>query len=440
MPSIETILRFLSDPNTLWVLSGTMLLGLSSGVIGAFAFLRKRSLMGDVLAHAALPGICIAFMLTGAKSPIFFLIGAILSGVLASIAINVITRFSRIKEDTALGLILSVFFGFGIVLLTQIQHQGSGNQSGLDKFLFGQSASLVGEDVWVMGSVAVLLLVVTFLFFKEFKLLCFDAGFGRSLGFPMTALDLFLMLLLVVAVVIGLQAAGVVLVVALIVTPAAAARYWTERLDIMLILSAILGGLSGALGTGLSTMGYNLPTGPLIVVAASFIFFISMVFAPQRGLLAKALRLARVRRETAQESILHMLYEARERGAGPVTVRDVATRFTLSSWRLQQAVRNLVKKGWIRIESRGEDRVLTATENGWQAAYNSVLHARLTEVWMMHENEVGGAIRDPDSGALREEIPEDILPTLWKLLILHGREPQWKPSLVQKPEQGGVEG
>lgn len=440
MRSIESIIPFLQDPNTLWVLTGTMLLGLSSGVIGAFAFLRKRSLMGDVLAHAALPGICLAFLLTGAKHPLFFLIGAIVSGVLASMAISGITRFSRIKEDTALGLILSVFFGIGIVLLTQIQHQGSGNQSGLHKFLFGQSASLVGEDVWVMGSVAALLLIITFLFFKEFKLLCFDAGFGRSLGFPMAALDLFLMLLLVIAVVIGLQAAGVVLMAALIVTPAAAARYWTERLGVMVVLSACLGGLSGALGTLLSAMGYNLPTGPLIVVAVTLIFLISMLCAPRRGLLAKAWRLARVRRETAREQILHRLYEARERGEEAVTVGEIASRFTMSSWQMKRALGHLSKRRWIQMSDSGEHSILTVTEAGWQAAYDAVLRARLTEVWMMHENEVGAAIRDPDSGSVRDEIPPELLPDLWKLLILHGREPRWKPSLVTSPEEGGAQG
>lgn len=438
MLTLNNILMFPNDPNTAWVLAGTMLLGLSSGVIGAFAFLRKRGLMGDVLSHAALPGICIAFMLTGTKNPFFFMIGAIITGVLAAIAISGITRFSRLKEDTALGLVLSVFFGFGIVLLTQIQHQPNGNQSGLDKFLFGQAASLVGNDVWVMGSVALLLLVLTFLFFKEFKLLCFDASYGRSLGFPMSALDLFLMLLLVVAVVIGLQAVGVVLMAALIVTPAAAARYWTERLDVMLVLSALLGGLSGALGTLLSTMGLNLPTGPLIVVAATIIFLLSLFFAPRRGLVAKAWRLNRARRETAQDRILQALYENREQRAAPLTVGNLSSRYAMSSRQTDQAIRDLVGKGWLQVEKQGAEQILNATTAGWKAAYETVLHTRLTEVWMMHENEVGSTIRDPDTGAIQEEIPDHLLPELHKLLVLHGREPRWQPAPTQHPTEGGV--
>src|SRR5690606_24912836 len=158
-------------PNALWVIIGTTLLGISSGVLGSFAFLRRRGLMGDVLAHAALPGICLAFMITGSKNPFTFMIGAMFTGILATVVIHWITQYSRIKEDTALGLVLSVFFGIGIVLLTKIQHSQNGNQSGLDQFLFGQSASLVERDLLIMGGSALILILISFLLFKEFKLL-----------------------------------------------------------------------------------------------------------------------------------------------------------------------------------------------------------------------------------------------------------------------------
>lgn len=434
------IQKFLADPNALWVLLGTTLLGLSSGVIGSFAFLRKRGLMGDVISHAALPGICLAFMLTGSKNPFFFLIGATVTGVLASLAINAITRFSRIKEDTALALTLSVFFGIGIVLLTQIQHSNHGNQSGLDKFLFGQSASLVGEDVWVMGGVAVALLLFSFLFFKEFKILCFDPGFGRSLGFPIGILDTILMIMLVVAVVIGLQAAGVVLVVALIITPAAAARYWTERLDVMLILSAVLGGLSGALGTVLSALSFNLPTGPLIVVAATVVFVISMVFSPQRGLLAKSLRLRRARKQLAREQVLQFLYERREQGhLGDVEVTSILEKYSMPPRRLRSALAFLKKKQWIQVYKANGALRVQLTEEGAIQAYETVLRHRMTEVWMMHENEIGGSIRDREDGMVADSIPPAFFDPLWKLLVRHGMEPKWNPEPTFSPlQKGGI--
>ncbi|MFD1408123.1 iron chelate uptake ABC transporter family permease subunit [Kroppenstedtia eburnea] len=432
--------KFLADPNTLWVLMGTILLGLSSGVIGSFAFLRKRGLMGDVLSHAALPGICLAFMLTGSKNPFFFLIGATVTGILASLAIHAITRYSRIKEDTALGLTLSVFFGIGIVFLTQVQHSDQGNQSGLDKFLFGQSASLVGEDVWVMGGVAISLLLFSLLFFKEFKILCFDPGFGRSLGFPIGILDTVLMIMLVVAVVIGLQAAGVVLVVALIITPAAAARYWTERLDVMLALSAVLGGLSGALGTVLSSLSFHLPTGPLIVMAATFVFVISMVFSPRRGLLAKAIRLARVRKQLARERVLQSLYERREQGDfGDVEAEALLHKSPMPPRRLRSALIFLQKNKWVRMYKRRGILHIRLTEEGSVQAYDTVLRQRMTEVWMMHESEIGGSIRDREDGMVADHIPPDIFDPLWNLLLRHGMEPKWNPESPAAPlREGGI--
>lgn len=425
------ILRtFVTDPNALWVLGGTTLLGVSSGAIGSFAFLRKRGLMGDVLAHASLPGICIAFILTGWKHPLVFLVGAIATGILASLSINGIIRYSRIKEDTALALVLSVFFGAGIVLLTLIQQSGAGNQSGLDKFLFGQAASLVDEDLAVMGGVSALLLLICVLFFKELKLLCFDAAFGRSLGFPMGAIDLLLMTMLVIGVVIGLQAAGVVLMAALIITPAASARYWTDRLDRMVILSALLGGASGALGTVISAFSLHLPTGPLIVLAATAVFLFSLFFAPRRGLLAKALNLAKNRARTARENLLRMLYEEGERtGENRFAIAELETEQALSRRRLAAALRALAKKGWIEFPSEAE---VALTEKGLQAAYDIVLRWRMVEMWHMHESRLGSPGADVDY--LTERIPVEIFNQLWDLLAAHGRLPKWQPL---EPEMKG---
>lgn len=294
-------ISILMDPNTQWILFGSMLLGLSSGVLGSFAYLRKQSLMGDALAHAALPGVCIAFIITGTKSIFAFLIGAAVAGMIATFAIGFITRNTRIKQDSALGIILSFFFGIGIVLLTQIQHSESGNQSGLDKFLFGQAASLVQSDVNTMMVISVILIGVCILLFKEFKLLSFDPGFARGLGFPVAFLDQLIMFLIVVAVVIGIQAVGVVLMAALLITPAVAARYWTERLDVMVLLSGLFGTVSGVLGTLISAVASNLPTGPLSVLSATALFILSVLFAPKRGLVAKWIIRISVKRKVEAE-------------------------------------------------------------------------------------------------------------------------------------------
>ncbi|TYA15455.1 metal ABC transporter permease [Paenibacillus faecis] len=294
---LATLINWLTDPNMQWILMGSLLLGLGSGVIGSFTFLRKQSLLGDALAHAALPGICIAFMLSGVKSIGLFMIGAVVAGVVATFGIHAITRYSRIKQDAALGIVLSVFFGIGVVMMTKIQHSGNGNQSGLDKYMFGQAASMMLSDVYLVGIVSLILVAVCTLLFKEFKLVSFDPGFARGMGLRVGLLEQLLLLMTVIAVVVGIQAVGVVLVAALLITPAVAARYWTDALSVMVILAGLFGALSGVTGTLISGTLSNLPTGPVTVLAATSLFVVSAVFAPNRGLVAKLVRRLRQRND-----------------------------------------------------------------------------------------------------------------------------------------------
>ncbi|MGP9042039.1 metal ABC transporter permease [Cytobacillus kochii] len=282
---MEQIGQMLLAANTQWVLIGTLLLGLASGILGSFALLRKQSLIGDAVAHAALPGICIGFMLTGERSLIILLIGATVTGLLAAYCIQYIASASILKEDTAICLILSTFFGVGIVLLTKVQQMPSGNKSGLDSFIFGQAAGMVSSDVKLMAGAAALLLMVTIIFFKEFKLITFDVEFAKGLGLPVSALNFLFMTLLVAVVVIGIQAVGVILMAALLITPAISARYWTNSLSKMVIISGIFGAISGVIGTLISSLDRGIPTGPFIVVTATIIFFISILFAPARGII-----------------------------------------------------------------------------------------------------------------------------------------------------------
>lgn len=277
----------LYDPNVRWVVMASLLLGLSGGVLGSFAFLRKQSLMGDVLAHAALPGICIAFMLTGTRSMLWFMIGAAIAGMLATFGIGFITRHSRIKQDAALAMSLSVFFSVGVVLLTHIQHHVRGNQSGLDTFLFGQAAAMTMSDVYLLATVALILIAACALFFKEFKLISFDPEFAKGIGLPVAALEQFLMFLIVIAVIVGIQAVGVVLMAALLIIPAVTARYWTDHLGHMVVIAGAIGAFSGFSGTILSTLAHHLPTGPLTVLSATFLFALSLILSPKRGLVGK---------------------------------------------------------------------------------------------------------------------------------------------------------
>lgn len=263
---------------------GSALLGVVSGVLGCFAVLRRQGLLGDALAHAALPGICLAFLLTGSKAPLALMFGAALAGWLGALLLLYIVRRTPLGEDAALGIVLSVFFGFGIVLLTFIQRTGDANQAGLDKYLFGQAATLVWENVLTMGVLGALALAVVGVLYKEFKLITFDPGFAASLGFGTRRLSVLLTSLIVVAIVIGLQTVGVVLMAAMLVGPAAAARQWTNRLSRMIALAAVFGAASGVSGALISISESRIPTGPMIILSLTVIVVISLLFGSARGL------------------------------------------------------------------------------------------------------------------------------------------------------------
>lgn len=263
---------------------GAAVIGIVAGALGSFAVLRRQSLVGDAMSHAALPGIGIAYLLTDRKDNLVLLTGAAIAGWLATLAVMGIVRGSRVKFDSALGLVLSVFFGFGLMVLTYIQRQSGASQAGLDKFLFGQAATLIQDEVRNMAIVGAIALAILLLFWKSFKLLSFDSDFAATIGYPVRVLDVVLTTLIVVAIVIGLQAVGVVLMSAMIVAPAAAARQWTNRLGIMVILAALFGALAGVTGATLSSTQTHLPTGPTIVVCVSAIVIFSLLFAPNRGL------------------------------------------------------------------------------------------------------------------------------------------------------------
>jgi manganese/zinc/iron transport system permease protein len=266
------------DPALRTVLIGTAALGFVTGCVGTFAVLRRQSLLGDAVSHAALPGVVLAFLLFG-RSPVVLLVGAAAAGLLAMLLVSGVTRFSRVPFDSALAGALAVFFGAGLMFKSWTQ--GSGSAS-IDRYLFGQAATLLPRDIWLIAGSGALALGVVALFWKEFKLLTFDREFAAGLGLPVVGLDILLTGLLVLSIVIGLESVGVVLMSALVVAPAAAARQWTDRLGVMTGLAGLFGAAAGAAGSllshALSAPGRSVPTGPTIVVCATAIVVLSFAW------------------------------------------------------------------------------------------------------------------------------------------------------------------
>ncbi|HMN97466.1 MAG TPA: iron chelate uptake ABC transporter family permease subunit [Phycisphaerales bacterium] len=290
-------LATLEDANTRIVLLGCGILGAAAGSVGSLAVLRGRALVGDAVAHAALPGVCLAWLVLGDRSLPVLLLGALGSGLLGVATIAAIRAQPRIREDAAIALVLSTFFGAGIVLSRMVQNVPGGHRAGLDGLILGSAASLVRQDVFAIGVVAAAALGAVLLFFKELRLLCFDRSFAASLGRPVGAFDLALLAAVCLIAIAGLPAVGVVLVVALLVIPGAAARFWSDRLAAVVILAGLFGAAAALAGTALSAVlpapaGARVrgwPTGPLIALAAAGLFAGSLVAAPRRGLIARLL-------------------------------------------------------------------------------------------------------------------------------------------------------
>lgn len=358
------ILRELFSDYTLRTVAlGSAALGIVSGALGSYAVLRQRSLLGDAISHAALPGIALAFMLTGSKSPLVLVLGAAAAGWLGTLALMAIVGYSRVKEDAALGMVLSVFFGIGLVLLTFIQKQPTASQAGLDRFLFGQAATIVVNDVLIIAVLGAAAIATSVLFWKEFKLLCFDPAFAASMGFRVRLLDILQTSLLVIAIVIGLQTVGVVLMSAMVVAPAAAARQWTNKLGVMMIIAASIGALSGVTGSVVSATTAGLPTGPTIVLCLTAIVLLSLLFAPGRGLLWSAFNYARNRTAIRSDSVLLDLFQLSLQHGGAFHAHESGAIAAMSPGKggTVKTLRELGARGLVVVDER--DR-WTLTEAG----------------------------------------------------------------------------
>lgn len=343
--------------NTAIVLMGAGLLGANAGLVGSFAVLRRRSLMGDALAHASLPGLCLAFLALGERSLPAMQLGALVTGVLGVLIVAGLRRVGRIKEDAAIGIVLSVFFGVGVVLVRIIQNQtATGSKAGLDSYIYGKTAGMIASDVMFIAGVSLFCLVVVTLLFKEFGVESFDPAFARAQGWPTVALDILLTTLIAVTVVIGLPAVGVVLMAALLILPAAAARFWTDRLGHMVVIATALGLLTGTVGTGISARYSGLPAGPVIVLVGSALFAASMLFAPRRGAIARIVGQRRVRRRVAEQRLLRMLYDVRDE-KGLIAGDDLARRHGLSSAEARHWIATAARRGFVQVAASGQARL-----------------------------------------------------------------------------------
>ena len=422
----------LQDYNTRVVTLGSLLLGITAGCVGVFVLLRRRSLVGDVVGHASLPGIAVAFLVMEMITPgegrslPALLLGATVAGMAGVLATSAILRWTRVKEDAALAIVLSVFFGAGMVLFTIIQNLPTGHAAGLSKFIFGTAASMIASDVQLIGAAALVVFVICTLLFKEFGLLCFDEGFARSQGWPATFLDLLLMALVVAVAEIGAQSVGLILVVALMIIPASAARFWTEELKRMTVIAATIGGLSAVIGVLVSALMPKLAAGATIVLVGGVCFAISMLWGTRRGVMWRVLAMRRLRQRVGKHDLMRTFYEVLETRQAtsdaprelpklgePVSEPELLEMRAWSHARVRQVLRSARRQDLVVEDSDGNYRL---TERGKAEAHRAARNHRMWELYLIQYADIAPSQVDRDADRIEHILAPETVYELERLL------------------------
>lgn len=419
LPDLDTIARtlLLQDYNTRVVVFGTAILGTAAGIVGSFTLLRKRALMGDAVSHASLPGISLAFIfatllgLPGKSLPIL-LAGATASGLAGVACILAIRKWTRLKEDAALGIVLSVFFGAGMATLSLAQQLEQGHAAGLESFILGKTASMRAADANLIAITAVLCITVCVLLFKELKLLCFDDEFAGSRGFPVLLLDLALMITVILVTIVGLQAVGLVLMIALLIIPAAAARFWTDSLGKMMLISALIGAVSGWFGATLSAFLPKLPSGSMIVLTSAGCFGFSLVFGTARGILLRSWRRRTLNVNVARQHLLRALFEIAEETGQSASIEQLLRKRSWPRRELQFAVR---RAAWNEQATQLGDRV-SLTKKGRLEAKRLTREHRLWELYLINYAETALSRVDRQADHIEHVLEPEVVEQLEAML------------------------
>lgn len=431
--------HYFTDPILRAPTIGSILMCLAAGLVGVIVFLRKQSLVGEALSHASYPGVIAGVMIAGFFGveaqdsgilSFMIILGAFCTALLGIAVIQYMVKRLKVRADSALCFVLSLFFGAGIALASEVQFSHSALYQQIQVYLYGQTATMTDSHVMIYGLLALIIAAVIALLYKEIELILFDEEYAASLGFNTRPIELLLFTLTVSAIVVGIRSVGVVLMSAMLIAPAAAARQYTNKLYKMLVLAALFGMASGYLGNYLSgeltsyfsslqTGGrLSIPTGPMIVVVAASICLLSLLFAPERGVVIRLFRIAKFRYTCTCENVLKALWR---RGAGrDVTFLEIVSYQSVSRGYLHAVLNQLAAQGWIEKRGAGAYRL---TRDGTLWAAKIVRLHRLWEVYLADYLGVG-AERVHRSA---EEMEHIITPELERELTQLLQEPRVDP-------------
>jgi manganese/zinc/iron transport system permease protein len=296
-------------PSTWYILISALFLSISSSILGSILFHRRQALVGDVIAHSVLPGVCIAYLLFQGKNLFWFLAGGSSTAFLATYFIQYLHRKKVLSEDVLLASTLSVFFGIGVLLLSYIQQLPWGNQSGIDRFIFGQASTLSSLDAQVIAIISIVVLVLFISSFRAIKVWVFDAQFASTLNFPFKMLEGIFVVLLCVLAMAGLQSVGIVLMSAMFVLPPSIAYFWKRSFVGGIVAASFVSFLASAIGIMLSLIIPHIPTGPAIVVSLFVMLIISVAFGKYNSLYNKLKDRRKHASKIDEEHVLKSIYK-----------------------------------------------------------------------------------------------------------------------------------
>ena len=350
----------------------------------------------------------------GAKSHGLLLVGATCPGLLGIVAVQWLTKVGRLSEDSALGVVLSTFFGAGAALLGLAQQETSASAAGLESFIYGKTASMLVGDAAVIGITSFVTITICAIFFKELRLNCFDPDYARGRGMKTLGYDMLLMGMVTAIVVIGLQAVGAVLVIAVLVIPPAAGRFWTNSTGSLLCISGLIGGLGGWAGTLSSALAPDLPAGAMVVLALGGLFLISLTLGRQRGLLRSALRMSRRARMMEREHALRSIWESIEHSNTERCFKDEIT--LRGGWANARTCDRLRRGGLITTNGTLHGTEIRFTPLGERRAVEVVRRHRLWEHYLIRRADFDEEHVDRGADDLEHLLPIEFLDELEKEL------------------------
>jgi len=423
---VAELLEILSEEWALRALIASSLVGIMCGMIGTFIVLRNMSLIGDALSHAILPGIVVAFLITG-YSTIGFFLGSVIAGLFTAFIITWIQHNVKTKNDASIGIVFTAMFSIGVIGISSLNRE-EGVHLDLKDFLFGTVMGISNEDIILTAVVCLYTIISIIVFYRYLFISTFQPTIAATMGISVKMIHYFLMLLLSFAVVSALRTVGVILVVAMLITPPATALLLSDKLKSVIALSALIGLVSAIIGLIIAIL-FDMPPGPAMCLVATFMYFLAGIFAPKKGLLTKFLNSQKQKKQIVIDHILRQVVKPENKA---ISITSLSQKLDVSLWKLKSAINKLVNDGI--LSSQNNQVALTAKGN--MKAEKLVRAHRLWETYLVDEIGLDDGQIHNEADKLEHYLTEEMLDEVDKKLGYPNTDPHGSPipKRIHKPK------